>query len=361
MKCNQSIFSADQEYLEQFNKKVTEQRIPLSGSFNITHRCNMRCAHCYVSPQKAAPESAQKELSTGQIVSLLDDIARAGCLYLLITGGEPLLRRDFQNIYRHAKQNGLLVTVFTNGTLVTEDIVELFSALPPIVVEISLYGATPEVHEKITGVKGSFTKCISGIESLLDRKIQVRLKTILMTCNRHELLQMEKIAHKYRVKFRMDASIFPCLDGDHSPLLFRLPPEDAVEIEFSNGARSKQWNDYYQRMKDTPASDRLYNCGAGLTNFHIDPYGNLQPCLMTPGYQYNLLNGSFREGWLQAMPRIHNTRADDASQCVNCEKRMLCGYCPAFFYLETGAEDIVSEYICKMGQQRYHLLRKNGV
>jgi MoaA/NifB/PqqE/SkfB family radical SAM enzyme len=99
-------------------------------------------------------------MSTKTIQSLIDDITDAGCLYFLITGGEPLLREDFPTIYQHAKENGLIITIFTNGTLINDKIIALFNEFPPHEVEVSIYGATASVYEKITQVAGSFHKCL---------------------------------------------------------------------------------------------------------------------------------------------------------------------------------------------------------
>lgn len=360
MECTQTIWLSDKEYLLQFNKKVTQLRVPLSGGIDLTQQCNLRCVHCYLGDQACIRVNFKKELSTAEWIALIDEVTEAGCLYLLLTGGEPLLRKDFSGIYRHAKTNGLLVTVFTNGTLITDRILELFDDLPPHAVEVSLYGATVDTYEKITGVKGSYERCLNGIRQLLDHKINLKLKTILMTYNCHELLDIEKMANEYGVKFRFDAAIFPCFNGDKAPLTLRVTPEEAIGKEFADDDRLRQWQDFYKKRKDLSESDTLYNCGAGLTNFHIDPYGNLQPCLMTNSYKYNLLSGSFLTGWRDVIPRIREKKAAAGYVCNRCEKRTLCGVCPAFFELENGSENVLSEYLCAMGQHRFQVIHTNN-
>jgi radical SAM protein with 4Fe4S-binding SPASM domain len=358
MECAQTDWLSDKEYLQQFNRKVAEQRVPLSGSIDLTHRCNLRCVHCYLGDRESVRGNGKQELDTAQWISIIDQITDAGCLNLLITGGEPLLRKDFNEIYCHAKTKGLLVTVFTNGTMITEGILELFQDLPPRAVEISLYGATAVTYEKITGVEGSFEQCLRGIQSLLDHRINLKLKTILMTLNRHEFYDIETMAKEYGVKFRFDAAIFPCTDGDKSPLGLRVSPEEAIEREFSDGDRSRQWRDFFERMQGFSLPDRLYNCGTGLTSFHVDPYGRLQPCLMVTNLRYNLLEGSFMEGWRDVIPRVRERKAGAAYVCNKCDKMTLCGFCPGFFELENGAEDIFSEYLCALGKCRFEAIRK---
>jgi radical SAM protein with 4Fe4S-binding SPASM domain len=295
----------------------------------------------------------QREMNTGKILSVIDEICEAGCLYLLITGGEPLLRKDFFEIYRYAKEKGLIITFFTNGTLITEEILDLFKDLPPHVVEISLYGATAATYEKITGVAGSYERCMQGISLLIYGKIHVNLKTILMTANSHEFFDIENIAKELGVKFRFDAEIFPCLDGGKTPLDLRVPAMDAIGKEFSDNERHMHWEKYFERTKGQSVPDTLYNCGAGVTGFHIDPYGNLQPCLMVTNIKYSLLRGHFMSGWNNVISSIINKEPGRAANCNICEKRHLCSFCPAFFELENGSVDMPSEYICSMGNHRF--------
>ena len=352
MECTETSFSPGAEFVRAFNRKASELRIPVSGSIDLTQRCNLGCIHCYLGGN--ARGAAHGEMDTGKIVSIIDELCEAGCLYLLITGGEPLLREDFAEIYRHAKEKGLVVTVFTNGTLITDEILDLFEDLPPHVVDISLYGATAAVYEKITRVAGSYDRCMQGISRLLSRKIQVNLKTILMTANVHEVFDIEHIAKGLGVKFRFDAEIFPRLDGGKTPLDLRVPPVDAIAIELSDNKKRSQWKSYFEKTRNQKVPDRLYNCGAGITGFHIDSYGNLQPCLMVTTLKYSLSTGSFMSGWRDVIPEIGARESGGATACNSCEERFLCSFCPAFFELENGFGDIPSQYICSMGKHRFH-------
>lgn len=361
MECTHTTWLSNEEYLKQFNRTVAQQQIPLSGSIDLTHQCNLKCVHCYLGDKSSIGQSHDKELTTDQWIGLMDDITEAGCLYLVFTGGEPLLRKDFAEIYSHAKTNGLLVTVFTNGTLISDRILELFEDLPPNAVEISLYGATAAAYEKITRVKGSYERCLLGIQKLLDHQINVKLKTILMTYNRHEFDDMKNMANAYGVTFRFDAAIFPCLNGDKAPIRLRVPPAEAVEKEFSDDKIWRQWKDLLERFRDVPITDDLYQCGAGLVMFHIGPYGSLRPCVMVNNPQYDLRAGHFSTGWYEVVPQIRKKKASATGVCSQCEKKLLCGYCPAFFELENGAEDAYSEYLCAVGRHRLEAIEHTNL
>lgn len=343
------------QYLRDFTARSARLRVPLSGSLDLTHRCNLRCLHCYTGDHFSDMPVA--EMDTNRILSLLDEICDAGCLYLLLTGGEPLLRKDFPEIYRYAKEKGFLITVFTNGTLISDEIAKLFEELPPRMVEISVYGAAEPTYEIISGVTGAYQKCLSGIEKLLEHKIQVRLKTILMTLNRHEFSDMERMANDFGVKFRFDAAIFPRLNGDQSPVNLRVSPAEAVDKEFSAIERVIQWEKFLDNHRLGSSSDDLYQCGAGLTGFYIDPCGSLRPCLMTTTLTYDLMKGSFSDGWEEITARIREKKADHEFACNACEMKLHCGYCPAFFELENGNAQVRSEYLCTMGRGRHENLQ----
>ncbi|MEW6359798.1 MAG: radical SAM protein [Planctomycetota bacterium] len=349
MVCSRTEPPDREGHFRRFSKKIEQLRVPIYGTLELTRRCNLRCLHCYLG-RSIGPR--QKELTTGQFLSIIDEIVDAECLDLLITGGEPLLREDFSTIYQRAVERGLLVTVFTNGTLITDEVLDVFEDLPPRDVEITLYGATEDTYERITGRAGCYRRCIEGIERLLDRGIRLALKTVLTTLNRHEFFDIERIARGYGVSFRLDAGLSVCFDGDRTPIALRVPPDEAVEMEFSDHDRLRQRRAYFEKTRGHEWGEALYGCSAGRTMFHIDPYGKLKPCLMTPGPEYDLLEGDFRTGWRDVLPAFLARKTDPDFSCGRCGLRGLCDACPAFFELETGSEQERSEYLCALAHER---------
>jgi len=341
-------------FTRTFSRKLEKRRIPISGSIALTNRCNLRCVHCYLGRQALSPRASQsKELSANRWMAIIDEIAAAGCLYLLFTGGEPLLRNDFKQIYAHTKQAGILTSVFTNGTRFTPTIIELFRDLPPHELEISLYGMCAATYQAITGNPEGHAECRRGIDQLHAAGIKFSLKTILMADNQHEFHAIKDLARQYNADFRFDAAIFPCLDGNQAPLAHRVSPEKAVDLELEDTAMIDRWRDYIKRHGDLMAFDKLYNCGTGLTSFHIDATGNLMPCVLVDAVTYNLSDGSFQTGWHEVIPMIREIRVDKEVECAQCDKRLLCGLCPAFFNLENGSAETKSEYLCAMGHHRF--------
>nr|MDA3894796.1 radical SAM protein [Desulfobacteraceae bacterium] len=338
MECTQpSLLDPDAFYLD-FVRKVRQQRIPVNGSIELTRQCNFNCIHCYLGDMRTSSDILRNELNTSQWIKIIDEIVEAGCLFLLFTGGEPLLRKDFIDIYRHAVKRGMLVTVFTNGSLISNEILDVFKEFPPQVVEVSLYGSTAETYKSITGRIDGFKKTMAGIEKLSNHGIRTQLKTILMTKNQHEFDLIQKISDDRGLKFRFDAMIFPRLNGERSPVEYRVSPEIIVEKDLSSPDRRSKWEEFYRRMKNIELSDVLYDCGAGVTNFHIDSVGMLSPCIMTGHVSYDLLHGLFSDGWENKIPKIKEKKVPLEFACRKCKNQSLCGYCPAFFKLETGSD-----------------------
>jgi len=153
----------------------------------VTRRCPLNCVHCYNNLPLRDDENARRELSTAEHIRIIDEIAEAGCLWLTYSGGEIFARRDFLDIYTHAKKKGLLVTLFTGGTLITPQIADHLAIWRPHSVEITIYGSTRETHESVTRVPGSHDKCMRAIRLLCERKIALNLKTVVLTLNQHEL------------------------------------------------------------------------------------------------------------------------------------------------------------------------------
>ncbi|RJP84277.1 MAG: radical SAM protein [Desulfobacteraceae bacterium] len=352
MNCGQDAVANGREFFERFYPKILKNRIPVVGGIELTTRCNLNCSHCYVSDSERKGRPDQKELTTRQWMDLIDQVTGAGCLFLLFTGGEVLLRPDFCDIYRHACRNGLLVTVFTNGTLVTDRILEIFDAYPPYSIEISLYGATAATYEAVTGVAGSFEKCIQGIHRLKAHGFRLKLKTVVLTINFDELEHIESLAAEIGAPFRFDAMISARLDGDPAPLKYRVNPKDAVRKEFSSRDRAKALHDFFCRMNHQPVSTDLYQCGAGRNMFHISPSGWVRPCLMVSGTSRNLLTEGFSKIWGSNDFKQFRDRGKAPVKCRECDKKAVCGYCPGFFQLESGQVEMSSEYLCDIGRER---------
>lgn len=341
-----------------FRARAANTRIPISATLELTSRCNLKCQHCYLGDQTEQHRRRKEEQSTEDVLASLDEWAEAGCLYLLITGGDPMMRPDFRTVYRHARELGMVVTVFCDGILVNDKILDLFQELPPRKVEISVYGATAETYESITRVPGSHARAWKGIHRMLDRGIRVSLKTVLMSLNRHELEDMARQAEDLGMEFRYDAAIFPCLpDGSNQPLDLRVSPEEAVAADLATPERRQMWKEKIETLSQYEDTDQLYTCAAGATSFYSDPFGALSPCLMTTHYRYAPEGRTFQDIWKGDLGEIRQKKRSRAT-CLQGQMKGACTHCPAFNFLETGDEETESEYIRKTTELRFQAIQK---
>ena len=159
-----------------FRQASVANRTPIRAAIEITHRCNNNCVQCYNNLPLNDKETRRKELSYEEHCRIIDEISALGCLWLLFTGGEIFARKDFLDIYTYAKQKGMLITLFTNGTLITPEIADYLVQYRPFVIEITLYGNTQETYERVTRISGSFDRCMQGIELLRQRELPLKLK-----------------------------------------------------------------------------------------------------------------------------------------------------------------------------------------
>ena len=347
---------ANDERWSRVRARFWDAAVPVSGGIELTRRCNLRCVHCYVGGERTAPPHGKGELDTPAWLALLDELAAAGCLDLLVTGDEPLLRPDFPAVYTHARERGMLVSLFTNGTLVDARTIALFRDLPPLSVEVSVYGATAPTHELVTGVPGSFAAVRRGLALLADAGVPLTVKTMLMTVNRHEIDAMVDFANALGARWRLDPALSPRLDGDRAPLAWRVPPAEAARREIPDEERARRWRGQYERGLAAPPAERLYTCGAGVTNFHVDPYGTLLPCVMAKEPARDLRREAFAPAWRAVVAGIAALEARAGYPCNACDKRDICGLCPPFAELESGAADVPPAYLCELGDRRKELL-----
>jgi MoaA/NifB/PqqE/SkfB family radical SAM enzyme len=273
---------------------LAPERYPLFCQWEITCRCNLRCVMCYTDCFNR-PDKIRTELATEEIIRIMDELAEAGCAELCLTGGEPFARPDFFQIYEHAKVNGFLVTIFTNGTLITEEIADRLAALPPYRIEISLHGLHENTFERITQGKGSFQRCLRAIRLLLERRLSLVLKTTAMTLNKDEILEIKRFVRSLGpVGYKLGERMRLTLEESEAPERFALTEEELADIE---------WQDPELRMEACQKSSEVKPvCESGKRTFHIDAYGQLQLCSGNRSQSYDLRRGSFRDGFYRYLP-----------------------------------------------------------
>jgi radical SAM protein with 4Fe4S-binding SPASM domain len=337
--------------------RLEERRVPIEGTLETTFRCNLNCVHCYVNEPVGDAEVKRRELSTERLEALIDEIAEAGCLNVLFTGGEVLVRPDFRELYLHAIRRGLLVTVFTNGTLVTDAVADLFDAYRPAAVEISLYGRTRETYEAVTRVPGSYDKCLAGIRRLVERGVPLKLKTMALTLNQHEVAAMQEFARGLGCEFVFDGLLNPRVDcGANRNGELQLSAEQVLALDLQDPERMRDFAEFCARFvpapEDTREAEHVYQCGAGASSFTVDPYGQLQMCQLSRRSCFDLREDRFERGWKELFPRLRAREWQSRSVCRTCNLISLCGSCPGAAEMETGDVEALVPQFCEIAHLR---------
>ena len=334
-----------------------KDRFPSNVSIEVTRRCPLTCAHCYNNLPMGDIEARNAEPTYEQLCRMMDEMAAAGTLWVLFTGGEIFARKDFLKIYTYAKEKGFIITLFTNGTLLTPEIADYLAEWRPFGIEITLYGHTKETYEQLTGVAGSWEKCRRGVDLLLERGLPLTLKTVVVTINKHELFDMKRYAEEKGCEFRYDLLMSPRIDCSKSPLAVRLTPEEVVETEMQDPKRASEWQQFAEKFGGPVHAGKhqgIYTCGGGYNDFAIHADGGMGICISSRQDTYDLKSGTFREGWDDFLGEVRAKPITLQTKCVECSIKGMCSMCPANGELENENPEKPVDYLCQVAHLRAH-------
>ncbi len=341
--------------LRVHTKAATEAQV-VKAQVELTYGCNLHCVHCYTDCYNQR-ELIQKERTTEEILRTLDELHELGVLWVCFTGGEIFMRKDFRQIYDHAKSKGFLITLFTNGTMFDEAIVDHLKENPPFSIEISCHGATEETFDGITQVPGSFQRFLKGIELLRCRGLPFKIKTKAMTLNKHELDKIKGFVEGLGLQFRLTSTIYPRLNGDLEPCEYRLSPEEIVELEFAE--RDFDEDDETCPVEEgggdglePPPDDRLFRCGCGTSAVHINAWGKLGACTGVNEPRVDLGEKSVAEGVAEVFPQIRGANYQTDTPCRSCQVYTLCEKMPSIAWAESGNREQPVEHFCQTAFKR---------
>jgi len=331
-------------------------RLPLRGNLDITYRCNNNCLHCWLRVPPKGPEK-QNELSTDEIKTIVDEARKLGCREWAISGGEPMLRPDFPEIFDYITKKSGSYSINTNGTLITPEIAELMKRKGKKM--IALYGATAEIHDHITRNPGSFQATMKGFKLLQEARAEFIVQLVPMKDNYHQYKEMVKLAKSLSPHWRVGAAwLFLSAEGDprknEEIKLQRLDPREVVKLD------KPQISDEESEQEDYScplAEDWLFaSCIDHRRDFHIDPYGHMSFCsfIKDPSLRYDLRKGSFQECWETFIPSLKDKVKGDQEyrdNCGSCDLRSECRWCPVYGYLEHERFSAPVEYLCKVAKE----------
>lgn len=360
-------------FISRLFAKATSSGTPLSGTFELTPRCTLDCKMCYIHNKATDRDVIEKEKSTEWWIDLAKKTQEAGMLLLLLTGGEPLLRKDFNEIYLACKKMGLLISVNTNATRINEEKIKLFKENPPQRVNITLYGMSRETYGNLCGVPEAFDRVLWAIKALKEADINVKINYTVTPYNKDDVFAASDLAAELQLPIQTVTYMFPPLRSCDSVNVWdgldrtadkcvgcgkavRLSPEDAAKAVFDlqkyrlgdlfnkfleQKEKNKIKTDYFD---DCKREGERINCRAGLTNFWVTWDGKMTPCgmMVEPCAE---IGDDFKKAWDKI--RKEREKIYLPPECTACEYKANCDICAAVSYAETGRFDGVPAYVCE--------------
>lgn len=340
-------------------------RLPLDGHFDLTYRCNNNCRHCWLWLPSESKEKNQ-ELSTDEIYQIVKEARRYGTQAWYISGGEPMLRSDFYEIFDYITRKSVFYNLNTNGTLITPKIAQLMKRKGKKM--IALYGADAEVHDHITRTPGSFEATMRGFNYLKEAGASFFVQIIPMRDNYHQYKEMLLLAQSLSSDYRIGATWLN-LSANHSTcknkeiIAQRLDPHEVVSLEppipslaVLNEYLREHTNQFGNLDNSKDIEHSLFqNCINDKQEFHIDPYGGMSFCpfIKDNELRFNLREFSFSQVWDGLIPSIKDkilANQEYRDNCGSCDLRQDCNWCPVYSFLEHGRYSAKIDYLCEIAQ-----------
>ena len=340
-----------QEFLEQHFKdkpKLTSFQIEL------TSRCNERCVHCYI-PHENKIEDIEPEL----FYDVLKQCKTIGLLSLVLSGGEPMLHKNFCEFLCRCKEYDFSVNILSNLTMLNDDVITEMKANRLSSVQVSLYSMNPDIHDTITQVKGSFEKTKNAILKLIDNDIPMQISCPTMKQNKNCFGDVINWAHEHKIRATTDFIMMAKYDGTTQNLENRLSHEEVEKVIndiIDNDAI------YQEHVKDANFEEEdkrdISNdivCGVCISTICMVANGNVYPCA---GWQ-NFIVGNVKftplqEIWdnSEKVKYLRGLRKKDFPQCLRCEDKAFCAMCMVRNANENPDSDPlkINEHFCKVAK-----------
>lgn len=338
------------EFIEQNFSGVRE---PFSAGIELLPDCNFKCIHCYAESDR---KKSKRVMTTSEILQVIDILEKHNCIDLFFTGGEALLHKDFCDIYRYAKKKGIMVSVLTNASLISEKHINLWLEYPPELVSVTMYGADEATYNAVTQNPYGYSMFVNGVKLLKDNGIPFEIKCIGMRQNYNDIHQIREFAKSMGINNSILAwDIRPMNDGSKEPISCRVSPLQAFMIEITDPERKKFWDRVAlnpDRKQPTLRQKEgyLYPCAIAEQFVFITHDGYMQGCVKAINPRYNLLEGDFQTGWEYLGKEAVMKKASLKFPCRNCDKFRYCGQCTAAFVDENNDPERPVEFYCEYGE-----------
>lgn len=343
--------------------KAVRNHIPVSGTFELSPVCNLRCRMCYVRMTgRQVRESGRPLMKNEEWLALAKEAQKEGMLYLLLTGGEPFLYPGFRELYEKLSHMGFVISINTNGTMIDEATVRWLREYPPSRVNITLYGACAETYGRLCGNKQGYIKVKRAIEALQDAGISVKLNCSLTPDNADDLAEMVGYAKERGLILEIASYMFPAVrrGKENVGKNYRFTPREAARYKFE--IQRFQYGEeaaieYAQKILEGGAppiveecqeiaADGSVRCRAGRAAFWVTWDGQMCPCGMMESPEVTVRGNSFRKAWNELTELTEDIQL--SGTCSRCGGWKICRACAAMAFAETGTFEKTPEYLCRM-------------
>lgn len=364
--------NAYQMYSNFLFAKAGSRAIPLSGTFELTARCNLDCRMCYIHRRANDAAALAGERTAEQWLSLAKECQQAGTLLLLLTGGEPFLRPDFREIYSGCRRLGLMVSINSNATLIDEEMIRFLASDPPSRINITLYGASAETYGALCGDPSAYDRAVRAILGLQAAGVLVKLNFSVTPYNRQDAQAVYRFAREHSLPIQVATYMFPpvracehgCYQADRMTAedaageqlaydSFRFPP-DQLRQRLEQLLAGNSVPDPEKECQELP-TERI-RCRAGSSTFWITWDGQMRPC----GTMTMPTEPLEPQGFSAAWKRIRAARETILvpGECSACTMRNACNQCAAICRAESGAYTGVPAYMCSWTRAYLELGRR---
>lgn len=345
---------------ERLQRKAVQAGVPISGTFELTPRCNLQCRMCYVRMTEAEMKPYGRELTAREWISLGRQAYEAGMLFLLLTGGEPFLRPDFLQIYEAMSLLGLSISINTNGTMLSDKVRLLLEKRPPAQLNVTLYGAKESAYQSLCGNANAFSNTMNTLRWARDMGIMLNVNATVTPWNVDLLPELEALAEEEDFRLRLTFYNFPPARREQKTEFSRLSAEEVGrmiarrEHRLQGSEKITIWAQGILRSDnaaprvpafEAPEGDPV-RCFAGRSQFWVNWNGQMTPCGMLDVPVATPLTEGFLPAWEKIRQETAKIRL--CSDCITCKERDTCFNCPAVMRTETGSYQSRPDYMCRL-------------
>ena len=352
---------------ERLIAKADLTKSPISAVLELLPLCNMNCSMCYVRLSREEMERKGRVRTAEEWIELAKELQRKGVLFVLLTGGEPLLYPEFKKIYLALQDMGMIISVNTNGTLINDEWIEFFAKNKPRKMNITLYGGSEDTYERLCHHREGYHKTLYAIEQLRKNNIDIRINYTVTKENYLEVEDIIKWTKERSLPMVIDTYMIPVKRERSKPFdkQSRLMPKDAAKVRVNSWKMRMSMDDYEREAQEMLKKASLLDkkehkdtcnmtCHAGKSSFTITWDGRMMPCLTLEKVQVDVFEKGFSESWKYLVEETEKIMIN--SKCAECLYRPFCRTCAACAIAETGDEQGIPEYMCEYAKESYCLM-----